>query len=86
MVREGYRAGVPTPGYYEEILNTDAQTYGGSNVGNQGGQEAEAQSWQGREHSLILTLPPLAVVGFRRATPVAATAGEAIVTDLLPEC
>ena len=84
VVREGYRAGVPGPGYYEEILNTDAQTYGGGNVGNQGGQQAEAQSWQGREHSLILTLPPLAVIGFRRLTQVPSKQEEAIVTELLP--
>ena len=41
VVREGYRLGVPGAGWYEEILNTDAQTYGGSNVGNLGGQWAE---------------------------------------------
>ena len=86
VVREGYRAGVPAPGYYEEILNTNAQTYGGSNVGNQGGQQAEEQSWQGRSHSLILTLPPLAVVGFRWSVPTTAAVEDANVTELLPSC
>jgi 1,4-alpha-glucan branching enzyme len=62
VVREGYRLGVPQPGYYEEILNTDAAGYGGSNVGNLGGQNATNQPSQGRMHSLCLTLPPLAAI------------------------
>ncbi|HWZ96621.1 MAG TPA: 1,4-alpha-glucan branching protein GlgB, partial [Candidatus Dormibacteraeota bacterium] len=43
VVREGYRIGVPQPGFYSEILNTDAANYGGSNVGNLGGQNASNQ-------------------------------------------
>ena len=62
VVREGYRLGVPQPGYYREILNTDAAIYGGSNVGNAGGQQASDQPAQGHSHSLVLTLPPLAAV------------------------
>ena len=54
--------GVPRPGHYEEILNTDAATYGGTNVGNLGGMNATEHPWQGRVHSLALTIPPLAVV------------------------
>ena len=66
VVREAYRVGVEGEGWYEEILNTDAQTYGGSNVGNYGGQHAEPISWQGKSHSLLLRLPPLSVIGFKR--------------------
>ena len=66
VVREGYRIGVPEHGHYAEILNTDAQTYGGSNVGNYGGQWAEASPWQGKGHSLLVNLPPLAIIGFKR--------------------
>jgi 1,4-alpha-glucan branching enzyme len=62
VVREGYRIGVPQPGFYKEILNTDAASYGGSNVGNLGGQNASNQPAQGRAHSLCLTLPPLAAL------------------------
>jgi 1,4-alpha-glucan branching enzyme len=62
VVREGYRVGVPQPGYYEEVLNTDAATYGGSNVGNLGGQNTSDQPAQDRPHSLCLTLPPLAAI------------------------
>ncbi len=64
--RHDYRVGAPDEGWYEEILNTDAGVYGGSNVGNYGGMYAEPIPWQGRSHSLNLTLPPLATIGFKR--------------------
>ncbi|HVF72499.1 MAG TPA: 1,4-alpha-glucan branching protein GlgB [Chthoniobacterales bacterium] len=66
MVRHGYRLGVPGAGFYREIINTDGETYGGSNVGNMGGFEAEAFEWQGRTHSLMISLPPLAAVAFKQ--------------------
>ncbi len=66
--REAYRIGVNGGGWYEEVLNTDAQTYGGSNVGNFGGVHAEETPWQGKSHSLYLRLPPLGVVGLKRHT------------------
>jgi len=47
-------------------IATDGETYGGSNVGNLGGLEAEAVEWQGRTHSIVINLPPLAVVAFKR--------------------
>jgi len=62
VVREGYRLGVPQSGFYREIMNTDAAHYGGSNVGNMGGQQAANQPAQGRPYSLVLTLPPLAAI------------------------
>jgi 1,4-alpha-glucan branching enzyme len=62
VVREGYRLGVPNAGYYKEVLNTDAAHYGGSNVGNAGGQHASDVPSQSKPHSLVLTLPPLAAV------------------------
>ena len=82
VVREGYRVGAPGAGFYQEILNTDAQTYGGGNAGNAGGMYAEGYAWQGREQSLNLRLPPLGVVGFKRLAK--APGEEPIVTDLLP--
>jgi 1,4-alpha-glucan branching enzyme len=63
--RHGYRIGVPDEGWYEETLNTDAETYGGSNVGNFGGKHADPVAWQGHPHSLSISLPPLGVVAFR---------------------
>jgi 1,4-alpha-glucan branching enzyme len=62
VVRYGYRIGVPERGLYREILNSDSHVYGGSNVGNLGGIEAEDSPSHGRPHSLALTLPPLATV------------------------
>ncbi len=66
VVREGYRVGVPGEGFYQEVLNTDAETYGGSNAGNYGGMHAEPISWQGQSHSIMLRLPPLATIGFKK--------------------
>jgi 1,4-alpha-glucan branching enzyme len=64
--RYAYRVGAPGEGWYEEILNTDAEAYGGSNVGNYGGVHADAIPWQGRSHSLSVTLPPLATIALKR--------------------
>ena len=59
VVRYDYVVGVPRPGYWREILNSDAHPYGGSGVGNGGGVEAEAVPVRGFPWSLRLTLPPL---------------------------
>lgn len=66
VVRHNYRVGVPGEGFYQEIVNTDAAIYGGSNVGNYGGTWADPIPWQGQSHSINITLPPLAVAGFKR--------------------
>jgi len=65
MVRHDYRLGVPAPGFYREVINTDAETYGGSNIGNYGGAQSEDRQWMGREHSILIHLPPLATVAFK---------------------
>ena len=62
MVRENYRVGVPRGGYWEECMNSDAPWYGGSGQGNLGGAEATPVPAHGRLHSLVLRLPPLAVL------------------------
>jgi 1,4-alpha-glucan branching enzyme len=64
VVREGYRVGVPTPGRWREVLNTDAAIYGGSNVGNLGEIDAEQIVWDGQPASATVTVPPLATVWF----------------------
>lgn len=64
-VREGYGVGVPKLGRWREVLNTDAEIYGGSNQGNAGLVEAMVQETHGRPGTLLLTLPPLAVVAFK---------------------
>lgn len=63
--REGYRVGVPFPGTYQEILNSDSDWYWGSNMGNAGDVPSDHIAWQGREHSILITVPPLAGVYFR---------------------
>jgi 1,4-alpha-glucan branching enzyme len=60
--RTGYRIGVPTAGKWRERLNTDAEIYGGSNLGNGGQLETQAVPSHGYEVSLQLTLPPLATL------------------------
>jgi 1,4-alpha-glucan branching enzyme len=64
VVRTAYRIGVPEAGHYREILNTDAETYGGSAGGNPGGLHSEPAPWQGRDHSMQIELPPLALLAF----------------------
>ena len=62
IVRDHYRIGVPCPGYWKEILNTDAGIYGGSNTGNSGGVHAEMLPMHGMPYSVFLRLPPMAAV------------------------
>jgi len=61
VVRHGHRVGVPFPGPWREVINTDLGIYGGSNV-DTGVQSADDQPWDGQPHSLTLRLPPLATV------------------------
>jgi 1,4-alpha-glucan branching enzyme len=62
LPRAGYRVGAPCGGFWAEIVNTDAGIYGGANVGNLGGVEAEDAPSHDLPHSLVLTLPPLATI------------------------
>jgi len=62
VVHEHYRIGVPQPGEYIEVLNTDSGYYGGSDVGNMGKVQAEAIPANGRPWSIRLCLPPLATL------------------------
>ena len=63
--RYNYRVGIPRGGYWLEILNSDAEEYGGSGHGNLGGMEASPIPFHGRPYSLNLTLPPLGVTFFK---------------------
>ena len=64
--RVGYRVGAPAGGLWQEVLNSDAEIYGGSGHGNFGGIEAEDTPVHGRDFSLTLTLPPLGIVVFKK--------------------
>jgi 1,4-alpha-glucan branching enzyme len=60
--RLAYGIGVPRPGYWREVLNTDAGIYGGSNIGNAGGVDTQPSQMHGEAQALFLTLPPLSTV------------------------
>ena len=67
--RQMYRLGVPQKGFYRELLNSDAMVYGGSNVGNDGGVDAESIPCHGHPHSLELRLPPLGMLVLKPEKP-----------------
>ena len=67
MVHGDYRIGLPYAGRWTEVLNTDADVYTGSGVGNMGGVDALEQSHHGQPASATLTLPPLATVWLRHS-------------------
>ena len=85
-----YRIGLPRPGNWRELLNSDAAAYGGSNMGNGGGVTAVAKPWHNLPCSAEFILPPLSILVFRPeraadketamladATPVSCVAGAA---------
>ena len=63
--RSSYRVGVPHGGFWKELLNSDADVYWGSGMGNQGGSMADPHGWHGRPFSLHLTIPPLGALFFK---------------------
>ena len=60
--RINYRIGAPIPGFYREIINSDAERYGGSGFSSGGGATADSIPWHGRPYSLNLDLPPLGMI------------------------
>ena len=64
-----YHLGLPEVGTWQEVLNTDAETYYGSGVGNLGSVEATAESWHARPASATIQLPPLGTVWLRWTPP-----------------
>jgi 1,4-alpha-glucan branching enzyme len=64
--RPGYRCGVPEWGWYRELLNSDSERYGGSNMGNSGGAHTEAIPAHGFDQSISLTVPPLGFLLLKR--------------------
>ena len=65
--RENYIVGVPRGGRWLELLNSDAECYGGAGFGNAGGVDSAPLAAQGKSHSLYLTLPPLGVLYLKPA-------------------
>ena len=60
-----YRIGLPRPGNWRELLNSDAAVYGGSNMGNLGGVTAADKAWHNQPCSAEFILPPLSILVFR---------------------
>jgi 1,4-alpha-glucan branching enzyme len=67
--RHNYQIGIPLPGMWKELLNSDAPIYGGSGQGNLGGVEAVPIARHGQRHSLTLTLPPLGALFLKPEPP-----------------
>ena len=57
-----YRLGVPTAGFYKELINSDASVYGGANLGNDGGVQTKDEAWAEWPYSLDVTIPPLGII------------------------
>ncbi len=68
MPHERFRIGLPDGGVWHEALNSDAEVYGGSGMGNLGRVEAESSPWHGRPYSAQIVLPPLSCLFFRPGT------------------
>ena len=66
--QSGYRVGVPLPGRYDEVLNSDSSRYGGQNFGNNGAVASTPVAMHGYPQSVALTLPPLGAVFLRLPT------------------
>jgi 1,4-alpha-glucan branching enzyme len=62
-----YRLGLPHAGAWREVLNTDADIYNGTGIGNYGAVEATDEPWHGRPASAVMVLPPLAALWFEPA-------------------
>ncbi len=65
VTRHHYRIGLPRPGQWLEVLNSDAAVYAGSNVGNLGGVLSEDLDWHNQSYSAEFTLPPMSIMAFR---------------------
>ncbi|MHA3701415.1 1,4-alpha-glucan branching protein GlgB [Jatrophihabitans sp. YIM 134969] len=64
---EAYRLGLPKAGAWDEVINTDAEAYFGSGVGNFGRVQASDESWHGQPASALVRVPPLGAVILRHA-------------------
>ncbi|MEO6700173.1 MAG: 1,4-alpha-glucan branching protein GlgB [Jatrophihabitantaceae bacterium] len=67
MPQESYRLGLPLAGRWDEVINTDAESYGGSGVGNLGAVVADGLSWHGQPSSAVVRVPPLGAIWLRFA-------------------
>lgn len=66
VVRHDFRLGVPQPGRYQEIINSDHRHYGGSHIVNEGDFVTKDISWHDQAQSILITLPPLGITLFKQ--------------------
>jgi 1,4-alpha-glucan branching enzyme len=66
MPHHGERVGVPAAGNWKEIFNTDEKQYWGSGMGNAKAIKSEKEYWHGKENSILVDLPPLSAIVFKR--------------------
>ncbi|QKJ33136.1 1,4-alpha-glucan branching protein GlgB [Mucilaginibacter mali] len=66
VVRHNQRTGVPAGGKWKQLFNSDEKKYWGSGVGNAEISISEEEGWHGKDHSILITLPPLSAVMFKR--------------------
>ncbi len=83
--RHKYRIGLPRPGKWFEVFNSDAAVYGGSNVGNYGCVTAEDLDWHNQSYSAEFTLPPMSIMSFKPEQPYASEKKEGVVVAPVKE-
>jgi 1,4-alpha-glucan branching enzyme len=83
--RNHVRIGVPSAGEYIELINSDSEYYGGTNVGNASAVTANATPHQGQAFSIEVTLPPLGLIVFKknRSTPATLLASQSATSTSL---
>ena len=64
VLHEKYQIGLPFAGRYKEIFNSDAKQFGGSGKGNPRVRAAKKEEYDGREHSMQITVPPMSMIVF----------------------
>ncbi|MDQ3735630.1 MAG: alpha amylase C-terminal domain-containing protein, partial [Actinomycetota bacterium] len=76
-----YKVGLPSEGSWAELLNTDADSYGGSGVGNLGRVHTRAEPWHGQPFSATVSLPPLGTLWLEPEKPGEEIAGDPSSTE-----
>ena len=80
-----YRLGLPHPGKWLEVMNTDAAVYGGGNLGNLGGVTCEEIESHGHLQSAELTLPPLSILVLKPEAPLVKKVRPVVADSSKPE-
>ncbi|MDY2819998.1 MAG: 1,4-alpha-glucan branching protein GlgB [Hominisplanchenecus sp.] len=74
LTYEKYKIGVPYPGKYKEIFNSDKKEFGGSGTGNPRLKQSKKEECDDRPDSIVITVPPMSVTIFSYTKSAAGTA------------